>query len=408
MSNRQEKELVGMTLEQLVKSVEDEVIEMRRHLHQLPELSGEEFETSSFVQHQLSEAGIPFKTGYAKTGVLGIIRGDKTGGTVALRADMDALPIQEESDLAYKSKAEGIMHACGHDAHTAMLIAAGKVLNQIKSELSGTVLLVFQPSEENAPAGGSQLMMEDGVFDEYRPDVIFGQHVWPDLPAGEAGVLEREIMGASDRFKITIKGSGGHASMPHQSNDAIIIANNLITQLQTIVSRNTDPLDSAVLTIGKIEGGYRYNVIADQVTLEGTIRTFKTKVKEMVKSRLYTITEGIEKSFGADVHVDYSDGYPATVNTPEWSDLVRSSAEKVLGKGSVPKVSPSLGGEDFSRFLQRYPGAFYWLGTSAPEPESQYPLHDPRFTLNEDALPKGVNLLVQLALDSLGELEKKE
>jgi amidohydrolase len=408
MSNRQEKELVGMTLEQLVKSVEDELIEMRRHLHQYPELSGEEFETSSFIQQQLSEAGIPFKAGYAKTGVLGIIRGDKTGGTVALRADMDALPIQEESDLAYKSKAEGIMHACGHDAHTAMLIAAGKVLNQMKSELSGTVLLVFQPSEENAPSGGSQLMMEDGVFDEYRPDVIFGQHVWPDLPAGEAGVLQREIMGASDRFKITIKGSGGHASMPHQSNDAIIIANNLITQLQTIVSRNTDPLDSAVLTIGKIEGGYRYNVIADQVTLEGTIRTFKTTVKEMVKSRLYMITEGVEKSFEADVHVDYSDGYPATVNTPEWSDLVRSSAEKVLGKGSVPKVSPSLGGEDFSRFLQRYPGAFYWLGTSASEPESQYPLHDARFTLNEDALPKGVNLLVQLALDSLGELEKKE
>jgi amidohydrolase len=408
MSNRQEKELVGMSLEQLVKSVENEVVQMRRHLHRHPEMSGEEIETSSFVQQKLSEAGIPFKTGYAKTGVLGIIQGNKPGGTVAFRADMDALPILEENELSYKSKTEGIMHACGHDAHTAMLIAAGKVLNQMKSELSGTVLLVFQPSEEDAPTGGSEQMMADGVFEDYKPDVIFGQHVWPDLPAGEAGILQREIMGASDRFKITIKGSGGHASMPHQSNDAIIIANNLITQLQTIVSRNTDPLDSAVLTIGKIEGGYRYNVIADQVTLEGTIRTFKKEVKDMVKSRLYTITEGVEKSFGAGVQVDYSDGYPATVNTPEWSDLVRSSAEKVLGEGSVPTVSPSLGGEDFSRFLQRYPGAFYWLGTSALDPEPQYPLHDPRFTLNEDALPKGVNLLVQLALDSLSKLEKKE
>ncbi|MEG9295823.1 M20 family metallopeptidase [Mangrovibacillus sp. Mu-81] len=397
-----------MTLEQLVKSVENKVIETRRHLHRHPELSGEEFETSSFIQQQLSEAGIPFKTGYAKTGVLGIIQGDKPGGTVALRADIDALPIQEDSDLAFKSSTEGKMHACGHDAHTAMLIAAGKVLEQMKSELSGTVLLVFQPSEEDAPTGGSLQMMEDGVFDEFKPDVIFGQHVWPDLPVGKVGVLPNEIMGASDRFKITIKGSGGHASMPHQSNDAIIIASNLITQLQTIVSRNTDPLDSAVLTIGKIEGGYRYNVIADQVTLEGTIRTFRKEVKEMVKSRFHTIIEGVERSFGADVQVDYSDGYPATVNTPEWSELVRSSAEKVLGEDSVPEVSPSLGGEDFSRFLQRYPGAFYWLGTSVRETEQQFPLHDPHFKLNEDALPEGVKLMVQLALDSLSELERKE
>ncbi|MFI8688045.1 M20 family metallopeptidase [Rossellomorea sp. NPDC077527] len=397
-----------MELKQLVQSVENEVIDMRRHLHQYPEVSGEEYETSKTIQKKLSEAGIPFKTGYAKTGVLGIIQGEKPGGTVALRADIDALPIQEENDLPYKSTIQNKMHACGHDAHTSMLIGTGKVLHQLKSEIVGTILLVFQPAEENAPVGGSQQMMDDGVFDEYTPDVIFGQHVWPDLPVGEIGVVHNEIMGASDRFKITVKGSGGHASMPHQSNDAIIIANNLITQLQTIVSRNTDPIDSAVLTIGKIEGGYRYNVIADEVNLEGTIRTFKPEVKEMVKNRFYSIVEGIGKSFDAQMTIEYLDGYPATINSPQWADEVRNASRKVLGEDATPTVSPSLGGEDFSRFLQKYPGAFYWLGTSVKDSEPQYPLHDPRFKLDERALSKGVEVMSQLALDTLKNLNEEE
>ncbi|MGM0854990.1 MAG: M20 metallopeptidase family protein [Bacillota bacterium] len=397
-----------MELKQLVQTIEYEVIELRRHLHQHPEVSGEEFETSKTIQVKLAEAGIPFKTGYAKTGVLGIIKGEKPGGTVALRADIDALPIQEENDLSYKSTIPNRMHACGHDAHTSMLVGTGKVLNQLKSDIAGTVLLVFQPAEENAPVGGSQQMMDDGVFDEYTPDVIYGQHVWPDLPVGEVGIVDHEIMGASDRFKITVKGSGGHASMPHQSNDAIIIANNLITQLQTIVSRNTDPNDSAVLTIGKIEGGYRYNVIADKVTLEGTIRTFKPEVKDMVKDRFHSIIEGVGKSFGAHMIIDYFDGYPATVNTPQWADEVRNAAQKVLGEDAAPVVSPSLGGEDFSRFLKKYPGAFYWLGTSVKNSEPQYPLHDPRFKLNESALGKGVEVMTQLALDTLKNLEIRE
>ncbi|TMU84276.1 amidohydrolase [Bacillus sp. BHET2] len=397
-----------MEVKQLVQSVENEVIELRRHFHQHPEVSGEEVKTSNMIQQTLSEAGIPYKTGYAQTGVLGIIQGEKPGGTVALRADIDALPIQEENDLPYKSTIANKMHACGHDAHTSMLLGTGKVLNQLKSQIAGTILLVFQPAEENAPVGGSQQMMDDGVFEEFTPDVIFGQHVWPDLPVGEIGILHHEIMGASDRFKIKVKGSGGHASMPHQSNDAIIIANNLITQLQTIVSRNTDPIDSAVLTIGKIEGGYRYNVIADEVTLEGTIRTFKPEVKEMVKGRFYSIVEGVGKSFDAHMEIDYLDGYPATVNSPQWADEVKLAAQKVLGEHATPVVSPSLGGEDFSRFLQKYPGAFYWLGTSVKDTEPQYPLHDPRFKLDERALNKGVQVMVQLTIDTLNKLEHKE
>ncbi|MBM7585731.1 amidohydrolase [Bacillus pakistanensis] len=397
-----------MNLKQLVKSVEDEVIELRRYFHQHPEVSGEEFETSKKIQEKLHQAGIPFKTGFAATGVLGIIQGEKPGGTVALRADIDALPIQEENDHSYQSKHANKMHACGHDAHTAMLYGVGKVLNQLKSELAGTVLLVFQPAEENAPIGGSQQMMDDGVFREFKPDVIYGQHVWPDLPSGAVGVLPKEMMGASDRFKITIKGSGGHASMPHQANDAIIIAGNMITQLQTIVSRNTDPLDSAVVTIGRIDGGYRYNVVADKVILEGTVRTFKKEVKNMVKERFSSIVEGVEKSFTAKIEFDYLDGYPATVNTPKWAEQVKESAHKILGEDSTPIVSPSLGGEDFSRFLQQYPGAFYWLGASVSDTSQQYPLHDSRFKLNEEALIKGVELMVQLAVDTLKKIEKEE
>ncbi|MGR3762744.1 M20 metallopeptidase family protein [Rossellomorea sp. NS-SX7] len=397
-----------MKLKKLVQQVMEEVITLRRHLHQNPEVSGEEIETSRRIQQQLEAAEIPFKTGFAKTGVLGIIQGGKPGGTVALRADIDALPIQEENDHGFKSIVPGKMHACGHDAHTSMLVGVGKVLQQMKSEIEGTVLLVFQPAEEDAPVGGSQQMMDDGVFEEFKPDAIFGQHVWPDLPAGQVGVLPNEVMGASDRFAIRVKGSGGHASMPHQANDAIIVANHLISQLQTIVSRNTDPLDSAVLTIGKIEGGYRYNVIADQVLMEGTVRTFKSAVKEMVKERIAHIISGVEKSFGASIELEYLDGYPATVNTPEWAAQVKSSAQKVLGREATPAVSPSLGGEDFSRFLLQYPGAFYWLGTSVESTEKQYPLHDPRFKLNEEALSKGVELMTQLALDTLDKLSQKE
>ncbi|WP_209121294.1 M20 family metallopeptidase [Alkalihalobacillus sp. BA299] len=385
-----------------------EIIELRRHFHQNPELSGEEYETSKKVQEKLKEYGIPYSTGYAKTGVLGVIDGGRPGKTVALRADMDALPITEENEDSYISKVKGKMHACGHDAHTSMLLGTARILNEVKETLPGKILLVFQPSEEITPIGGAEPMMKDGVFKEHTPDVIFGQHVWPDLPVGQIGVLPGPFMGASDRFKVEIEGAGGHASMPHQTVDAIIIANAVITNLQTIVSRNVNPIDSTVLTIGRIEGGCRYNVIADKVTFEGTIRTYKTETKQMVKDRFYSIVQGVTESMGAKANIEYYDGYPATVNDPEWAKRVKQTSEVVLGEDSTPRVDPCLGGEDFSRFLLKYPGAYFWLGTGLPGVEKQKPLHDPKFKLDERAIPIGMELMAQIAIDTLYQLEEGE
>ena len=383
-----------------------EILEFRRDLHLNPELSGEEYETSKKIQQKLTEHGIPFKTGYAKTGVLGIIKGAKPGKTVALRADIDALPIQEQSGVEYASTVDGKMHACGHDAHTAMLLGTGILLHEQRENLAGTVLLVFQPAEENSPIGGAQRMMDDGVFDEFPPDVILGQHVWPDLPVGQFGVRPGPIMGNSDRFTIVVKGSGGHASMPHQTNDAIIIANQVITTLQTIVSRNVDPINPAVLTIGKISGGYRYNVIADRVTLEGSIRTTSNDTKNVVKERFFKILNGLAEAMNAEIDIEYLDGYPAVVNTLEWSNRIKQTATRLYGKESAPNVEPSMGGEDFARFLQKYPGAYYWLGTSIGE--GQKPLHDPEFKLDERAIPLGIEFMTEVTIDTLNQLLEKE
>lgn len=397
-----------ITVREEAKKIEDEIIRIRRTLHRNPELSNEEFETSKLIQDILDIEDIPYSTGYAGTGVLGVIRGDLPGKTIALRADMDALPINEKNTHDFVSNFENKMHACGHDAHVAMLLGTGMLLNKYKHALEGTVLLVFQPAEENAPTGGAVQMMIDGVFHEFEPEAIFAQHVWPDLPVGQIGVRPGAMMGNSDRFKIVIKGSSGHASMPHQTVDAIVIANQVISSLQTIVSRNTDPLESAVITIGKIEGGSRYNVIAEEVTLEGTVRTYKDDVKAMIKKKMVSIAEGVSSSMGASAKVTYMDGYPATVNTGEWASLVKETVLSTLGSEAAPDIQPSMGGEDFGQFLQHYPGVYYWLGTAIPSREVQRPLHDPEFDIDERALTIGVECMTEVAFSALASLKNKE
>ncbi|ANU24173.1 M20 metallopeptidase family protein [Planococcus donghaensis] len=382
----------------------EEIRAFRRDLHENPELSGEETETSRKIQVKLDEYGISYSTGYAKTGVLGVIQGDKPGKTVGLRADIDALPILEKADVPFKSKVDGKMHACGHDAHTAMLLGVGKLLQDQKADIAGTVLLIFQPAEENAPTGGSEQMMADGVFDTYQPDVLIAQHVWPGLPAGQVGVIDGAIMGNSDRFQVTIYGAGGHASMPHQTVDAIIIANQVMSAIQTIVSRNANPMDSGVITIGKITGGYRYNVVADTVVLEGTIRSLSDDTKKLLKKRFHEVVQGAAEMMGGSCEIDYSDGYPATINTKRWAEVVRKSAKHQLGDAGTPEVIGSMAGEDFGRFLKKYEGVYYWLGTSVGE--NQKPLHDPGFMIDEQALSIGTELMAQAALDVLAELNK--
>jgi len=386
-------------------SYQEQIVALRRHLHRHPELSGEEHATSKTVQEKLREHGIPFIAGYAKTGVLGMVEGGRQGKTVALRADMDALPIQEEDDHSFVSRVDGVMHACGHDAHTAMLVGAGWLLNELREELPGRVLLLFQPAEEASPTGGARRMMEEGVFREHRPDVIFAQHVWPELPVGRVGVRRGAMTGASDRFKVTLEGEGGHASKPHQAMDAIVVANQIINSLQTLVSRDVDPLRSAVLTIGKIRGGTRYNAIAEKVTLEGTIRTFGPETKEKVKERFHSIVSGVAEAMEATAHIKYWDGYPATVNTPEWAERVRKTAQDLLGPDATQEIEPSLGGEDFGRFLLKYPGVYFRLGTAPPNATEKKRLHDSRFDIDEAALQIGTELIAQLAVDALYQLK---
>ncbi|WP_038702859.1 M20 metallopeptidase family protein [Planococcus sp. PAMC 21323] len=382
----------------------EEVRAFRRDLHENPELSGEEIETSLKIQKKLDEYGIEYSTGYAKTGVLGVIQGGKPGKTVGLRADIDALPILEKADVSFKSKFDGKMHACGHDAHTAMLLGVGKLLHEQKADIAGTVLLIFQPAEENAPTGGSEQMMADGIFDQYKPDVLIAQHVWPGLPAGQVGVIDGAIMGNSDRFQVTIHGAGGHASMPHQTVDAIIIATQVMSAVQTIVSRNANPMDSGVITFGKITGGYRYNVVADTVVLEGTIRSLSDDTKKLLKKRFHEVVQGTAQMMGGSCDIDYSDGYPATINTKRWAKVVRESAKRQLGDKGTPEVIGSMAGEDFGRFLKKYEGVYYWLGTSVGE--NQKPLHDPGFMIDEQALLVGTELMAKAALDVLAELNK--
>lgn len=387
------------------RTIQD-AIDFRRLLHRHPELSTEEFETSKRIQKKLTEYGIPFKTGFAGTGVLGIIEGQQSGKIIGIRADIDALPMKEISGVDYVSENEGVMHSCGHDAHTSMLLHAGKVLNDNKKELKGTILLIFQPAEELSPTGGSKAMMEDGVFDEYEPEMLLAQHVWPDLEVGKFGVMAGPIMGNSDKFKIIIKGSGGHASMPHSTIDALITGNQVVNALQTLVSRNANPMEPAVLTVGRFEAGTKHNVIAETAELEGTIRTQSDGTKAMMKKRFFEVVENVVASMGAECEIIFDDGYPATVNDAHWASELRKSIVNLYGEAAVPSLQPSLAGEDFSRFLQKYPGVYYWLGTSVGE--GQKPLHNPAFRLNEDAFKYGITAMVNMAVDTLNSIAKEE
>lgn len=383
----------------------EDAIQLRRELHRFPELSDEEFNTSKRIQEELAALEIPFETGFAGTGILGIIEGAHAGRIVGLRADIDALPIHETSGVEYSSEVDGVMHACGHDAHTSMLIAAAKVLMERRDEIHGKVLLIFQPAEEKSPTGGSQRMMDDGIFDGREPDVLIAQHVWPGLPVGKFGVMAGPMMGNSDRFKLVIKGSGGHASMPHDTIDAILVGTQVINTLQTIVSRNADPFEPSVVTVGKFQAGSQHNVIAETAEIVGTVRTQSNETKALVKERFHSIVENVTEAMGASVEIEYLDGYPATVNDPEWSMQLHQTISELYGTETLPTLNPSLAGEDFGRFLLKYPGVYYWLGTSVGE--GQKPLHNPSFRVNEDAFKYGIEVMSQSAIDTLNKLKEK-
>ena len=382
-----------MKIHAKIAPLKNTIINTRRDFHKHPELSFKEFRTSKIVAEKLKNFGIETKKNIGKTGVVGILKGEKNGPTIALRADMDALPIQETNDISYKSVNKGIMHACGHDAHTAMLLGAAEALSKMRHEIKGEIRFIFQPAEEGF--GGAKYMIKDGAIDNV--DEIYGMHVWNYQKSGTVGVQSGPVMAAADIFTIEINGIGGHGAAPQGTVDSIVVASHLIQSLQTIVSRNTNPLESTVVTIGQINGGYNFNIIADKVILNGTARSYTNNNKTIIKKRMKEIINGVEKMYNAKIKLNYKDGYPPLINDEMASKNVSNAATKIVGS-NVIKPYLSMGGEDFSYYTNKIPGCFFFLGTSPKDrPPMSTPQHCSHFDIDEEAMLIGSSIFVELA-----------
>jgi len=380
-----------------IQKISDDIYTYRRDFHQNPELSFQEYRTAETISKYLDSFGITHKTNIGGTGIVGEIDFG-SGPTIALRADMDALPIQEIGDLEYKSKNEGVMHACGHDGHMAILLGTANVLSKNKKIKKGKIRFIFQPAEEGG--GGARYMIEDGCLEGV--DEIYGLHLWNYQPLGEIGVKEGPIMAAADMFDIIVKGKGGHGATPQGTIDAIVVASHLITALQTIVSRDTNPLENTVVTIGEISGGENFNVIADQVKLSGTTRAYTEKNRIMIKNRMKDIIDGVSKAFGSEIVLNYKEGYPPTINHKIPTKYILDSASQVVGKGAgFPYLS--MGGEDFSYYLQNIPGCFFFIGSAPDEKDTlSTPHHCSHFNIDERALLVGASVYINLIKNILG------
>lgn len=368
---------------------------VRHHLHANPELSYQEFNTSKFIQQKLTEFGIPFEI-MATTGVVGIIKGKDAGSRViALRADMDALPIKEQNEVEYKSTIEGVMHACGHDVHTTCLLGAAKILNELKEDWTGTVKLIFQPGEEKNP-GGASLMIRDGVLENPKPQGIIGLHVNPQLEVGKLSFRGGKVMASADELYFTIKGKGGHAAAPHLTQDTILIAAQLITALQQVISRNNDPLSPSVLSICSIQGGYTTNVIPSEVKLMGTFRALDEAWRFKAHNHIREIAKGVVEGMGAELEMKIDVGYPCVYNNEELNDKVRAKAEEFMGTEHVETTEMRMGAEDFGYYSQVIPGCFYRLGTRNESKGIVSGVHTPTFNIDESAIETGVGMMAWL------------
>ncbi len=383
-------------LKAMVDEQKDWIISMRRKLHRIPEEGFKEFKTQQAVMDALDEIGIPYTT--ERTWVIGLIQGALPGDTVALRADMDALPLEEPEGCPFRSEHQGMMHACGHDAHTAMVLGAAKVLYAMRDQLHGTVKLLFQPAEESE--GGAKPMVDAGAMENPHVDRVYGLHVMPYLPVGKVETRVGTLNASTDTVQITIHGKAGHGAYPEQGTDAIVCAAQVISALQSVVSRNVSPLQSAVLTIGVIEGGTAQNIICDEVRMRGTLRTANAQLRAMMKERIASITAGVAQAMGCTSDVNIVPGYAALVNDAAEAARVKRVAAKLLGEANVlEKEAPSMGGEDFSFFCDCAPGAVFHLGCVSPEWLPAPPLHSKDFRIDEDCLTIGTMMHVALVLD---------
>lgn len=371
-----------------------EMTDWRQHLHKNPEIGLQEYKTSEFLVKKLKSWNIEFKHGYANTGIIAWIKGDKgsSNKSIGLRADMDALPMNEKNLFSHKSDNKGLMHACGHDGHTSMLLGAAKYLKE-NPNFDGTVYLIFQPGEEGL--FGGKKMVEEGIFKEFKIDEVYALHNWPELPIGQFGVTEGPMMAAVDEFDIIIKGKGGHAAMPNNTIDPIIIASQIVLSIQTIISRFIDPVDKALISITKIHGGTAYNVIDDEVVLSGTVRTFKPDTRNKIENKIKETSLGISKAYNGEVEVIYKKKYPPTINPKKECNFAANVAKELVGEENVfENIDPSMGGEDFSYMLNEKPGAYLYIGQQDKNHNSK--LHTTSYDFNDDLLPIGVNFWVKL------------
>ena len=384
-----------MNIKELAKKYEQYTIDVRREFHMHPELSMKEVGTSDRIKEELTKIGIPFES--IGTGVVATIKGKNEGKTIALRADIDALEVNEMRDVPYKSKNEGIMHACGHDAHGAMLLGAAHVLNEIKDEFNGTVKLMFQPAEETAQ--GAKALIEGGALNGV--DEVFGMHVMGNFPSGKIAVGEGPRMASADMFRIKVKGAGGHGSMPNYGVDALVAASSIVMNLQTVVSREISPMESAVVSIGKLSSGTRFNVIADEAIMEGTTRCFSYEVREQLPAAMQRIVKSTAASYRAEAEFEYKFLTAPTINNMESTERAKKAIEKIMSRDAVMEMPKMAGSEDFSEYLEMVPGTFAIVGIANKDKDTCYSNHHPMFDIDEDMLVNGVALHAQYAFDYL-------
>lgn len=393
--------MIKEQIQELAKTIYDDVVGNRRHLHANPELSFHEIQTSAFVARKLEEMGLEYHK-MADTGLVALIKGDKPSDKViALRADMDALPIVEANDVPYKSQNPGVMHACGHDVHTSSLLGTAKILTQLKSEFGGIVKLIFQPAEEKLP-GGASLMIKEGVLENPKPDAVIGQHVMPLIDAGKVGFRAGKYMASTDELYVTVKGKGGHGAQPQQNVDPVIITAHILTALQQVVSRFADPKSPSVLSFGKVIANGATNVIPNEVYLEGTFRTMDEAWRQEAHKRMKKMAEGIAESMGGSCEFNIMKGYPFLVNEEKLTNNARSHAEDYLGKENVLDLDIWMAAEDFAYYSQVANSCFYRLGTRNEERGITSSVHTPTFDVDETALQTSTGLMAYLAVKQLG------
>jgi len=393
--------MIKEKIQKLAGEIFNDVVSYRRHIHANPELSFKEFQTSLFIQDKLTAWGIPFTT-MANTGVVGLIKGDlPSNEVIALRADMDALPIHEANDKPYISKNKGVMHACGHDVHSSSLLGCAYILNSLKAEFGGTIKLIFQPAEELLP-GGASIMIKEGVLENPVPAHIVGQHVMPLIETGKVGFRSGIYMASTDELYITVTGKGGHGAQPQQNIDPVLIAAHIIVALQQIVSRNSDPRLPSVLSIGKVNANGATNIIPNEVKMEGTFRTLNEEWRKEAKRLMKKLAEGIAESMGGSCEFDIHNGYPFLINEPILTGNAKACAEEYLGKENVVDLDIWMAAEDFAYYSQVTNACFYRLGTGNAAKGTTYSVHTPNFDIDEDALKVSTGLMAYIALKQLG------